>query len=376
VLAVVTDTTVPRLSRPAAGGRRRRPGRIAAAALAATAALVLSGCGDLRSGAAAVVGGHRITDETLQGLVEDSLSAPGAREGLASNFGGDVGAYRRSVLLVQVRLLVAQAAAERLGVPVNQAAVESQYRAAEQQSGGAAAFATRLASQPVSPALYRDILRGDLINAEIGYRQGEVQRPSESQLRAAYAQYLTTATTANLTLIRVPDAATSRRVLTQVEADPAAFGSIGAQFSENRQPPQAQDLPLSSLPPDLVSRLRRTEPGTILDYRLSNGGAQAFFVMRFGGIKRPTFQAARPQLEAQAREQAQAAGQKYLVQVARDLGVEVNPRYGTWNPQNLGITAFVNPVIKTTPPAPSGVPGGGPPAEPSTAPTPVPSPSG
>ena len=124
----------------------------------------------------------------------------------------------------------------------------------------------------------------------------------------------------------------------------------------------------------LGGRLQQTERGSIIEYRLTNGEAQAFYVIRFGGIKRPSFAAARPQLEAQARQQAQTEGEKYLVQVARDLDVQVSPRYGTWNPDKLGIAAFVNPVIKPTPtPAPTGVPGG-PPAEPGA--TPAPSPSG
>jgi hypothetical protein len=60
-------------------------------------------------------------------------------------------------------------------------------------------------------------------------------------------------------------------------------------------------------------------------------------------------------------QQATAAGQKYLQGVAGDLGVDVNPRYGTWKPDQLAITDFVNPAIKPTPtPAPSSptLPGG------------------
>ena len=312
--------------------RRPRPARrlAVAAALAATAALVLSGCGELRTGSAAVVGDQRISDDALQSIVEESLALPGAREGLASNFRGDLAAYKRSVLLVQVRLLVAEEAARRLGILVNESEVDAQFRADQQQAGGAQAFADRLAAQPISVDLYRDIVRTGVINAQVGYQEGKVRRPSESQLRAAYAEYLTSATTANLTLIRVPDAATSRRVLAQVRSQPESFGAVGAQFSETRQPPQAQDLPLSGLPTDLVDRLRRTEPDSDFEYKLVNGDAQTFFVMRFGGITRPSFADARPQLEAQARQQAQAAGEQYLVEVAEDLGVDISPRYGTW----------------------------------------------
>ena len=79
-------------------------------------------------------------------------------------------------------------------------------------------------------------------------------------------------------------------------------------------------------------------------------------------IERPSLEEARPQLEAQTMQQATAAGKKYLEGVAGDLGVNVNPRYGTWKPSELAITGFVNPVIKPTPsPAPTSggpLPGG------------------
>jgi len=264
-----------------------------------------------------------------------------------------------------VERLLADAGAARLGIRVDESEVEARYRSAQQQAGSAAAFAAQLAAQPISPALFRQLVRNEVIESEIGYQRGGVRRPTESQLRAAYEQYLPTATTANLTLIQVPDAATSRRVLAAVRADPAAFGSIGAQFSQQKAPPKAQDIALNQLPPDLVSRLQRTERNTIFAYQLSNGGAQAFFVIRFGGIKRPTLQSARPQLVAQSVRQAALAGQKYLAQVAGELGVDVNPRYGTWTTRDLAIGEFVNPVIKPTPaPAPTGGPGEGTPAGP------------
>lgn len=358
MIDVAVAHAVPRPSRPAR--RRRPPARLAAGvALAATAALLLSGCGELRPGAAAVVGDQRITDQQVQALVDESLAAPGARQGLATNFRGDLGAYRRSLLRVEVRRVLAEASAARLGIQVPESEVEARYRSAQQQAGSAAAFAAQLAAQPISPTLFRELVRTEVIESEIGYQQGGARRLTESQLRAAYQQYLPTATTANLTLIQLPDAATARRVLAQVKADPSAFGPIGAQFSQQRTPPQPQDLALNTLPADLVTRLQQTEPDTIFGYQLSNGGAQAFFVIRYGGIKRPTLQSARPQLVAQSVRQAALAGQKYVARVAGELGVDVNPRYGTWSTTDLTIGEFVNPVIKPTP-TPAAPPGGTP----------------
>jgi hypothetical protein len=352
---------------PSAAGPRRRRRIAAAAALSATAALLLSACGDSRPGTAAVVGDQRITDGDLQSLVDESLSAPGVRAALPnSDYKGDIGAYRRAVLNVEVERLLAEDGARRLGITVDENAVDSRYKSFEDQSGGADAFASELASRlAVSPSLYRQLVRTEVIESEIGYTAGKVKRPTDAQLQALYQQYLPTATSATLSLIQVPSQAIADQAAAALKTDPSQFASVAAQFagSGSQTSPQPAKYPLSRLPPDLVAALQKTPKNEIFPYSLANGGATAYFVMRFGGIETPTLEQARPQLEAQTLQQAAAAGQKYLQGVAGDLHVDVNPRYGTWKQDQLAITDFVNPVIKPTPsPAPSSdgtLPGGG-----------------
>lgn len=367
----MTDAAVPRLSRRARpslsprssrSSRSPRRSRLAAAvALSATAALLLAGCGGARPGTAALVGDQRITDSDLQTLMDESLAAPGVREALpTSDYKGDLGAYRRAVLNVQVERLLAEAGAQRLNVDIDENKVDSRYRFFEEQSGGSTTFASELASRlAVSPTLYRQLVRTEVIESEIGYAQGGVKRPTEAQLRALYQQYLPTAITATLSLIQVPTAATAAQVLAQVKANPASFATVAAQYagSGSQTTPTPQKFRASGLPPDLLARVRTAARDEIFSYRLSNGDAQAFFVIRSGGIQTPTLASARPQLEAQTLQQAAAAGQKYLSSVANDLGVDVNPRYGTWKVEQLAITDFVNPVIKPTPSAAATEPG-------------------
>ena len=376
----VTDAAVSRLSarasaasqpagspatcRPAARPRRRIA---AAAALSAAAALLLSACGDSRPGTAAVVGDQRITDDTLQTLVDQSLSAPGVRAALPnSDYKGDLGAYRRAVLNVEVERLLAENGARKLGIPIDENAVDARYKFFEDQSGGAGAFASELASRlAVSPLLYRRLVRTEVIESEIGYTQGGVQRPTDQQLQALYQQYLPTAVSATLSLIQVPSQAIADQAATQLKQNPGQFAAVAARYaaSGSQTAPDPQKYVLSRLPQDLAATLRKTPKNDIFAYALSNGTAKAYFVIRFGGIDTPSLQEARPQLEAQTLQQAAAAGQKYLQGVAGDLGVDVNPRYGTWKQDQLAITDFVNPVIKPTPSpaAPSGgtLPGDG-----------------
>ncbi|HST63891.1 MAG TPA: peptidyl-prolyl cis-trans isomerase [Mycobacteriales bacterium] len=370
----MTDAAVPRLSarvsvaRPSAAsprGARRRRRLAAAAALSATAALLLSACGDSRPGTAAVVGQQRITDGDLQTLVDESLSAPGVRDALpASDYKGDIGAYRRAVLNVEVERILAESGAQKLGITVDENAVDTRYKFFEDQSGGSSSFASQLASRlAVSPSLYRQLVRTEVIESEIGYTAGGVKRPTDAQLRAQYQQYLPTATSATLSLIQVPDQATATKAAAALTKAPDTFATVAAQYagSGSQTAPDPQKYVLSRLPQDLGAKLEKTPKNTVFAYALASGTSKAYFVIRFAGIERPTLEAARPQLEAQTLQQAAAAGQKYLQKVAGDAGVTVNPRYGTWKADQLAITDFVNPVIKPTPSPPaasgSGLPG-------------------
>ena len=380
VSAASLPAGAPPAGTPIAARSRRRRRLVAAAALSATAALLLSACGDSRPGTAAVVGDQRITDSDLQNLVDQSLSAPGARAALPnSNYKGDLGAYRRTVLGGEVERLLAEAGARKLGVTVDENAVDSRYKFIQDQSGGPDAFASQLTSRlAMSPALYRQFVRNEVIESEIGYAQGNVKRPTDAQLQGLYQQYLATASSATLSAIQAPSQAVAEQTAARLKSDPSQFDAVAAQVggSAAQQAAQPQKIPLNQLPADLVATLQKTPKGEIFPYVVDNGGAKTYLVIRTGGVETPTLEQARPQLEAQALQQATTAGKKYLTGVASSLGVEVNPRYGAWQQNQLQITDFVNPVIKPTPsPTPSGgtLPDGGTSGGGGTQPSPTPS---
>jgi len=380
VSAASLPAGAPPAGTPIAARSRRRRRLVAAAALSATAALLLSACGDSRPGTAAVVGDQRITDSDLQNLVDQSLSAPGARAALPnSNYKGDLGAYRRTVLGGEVERLLAEAGARKLGVTVDENAVDSRYKFIQDQSGGPDAFASQLTSRlAMSPALYRQFVRNEVIESEIGYAQGNVKRPTDAQLQGLYQQYLATASSATLSAIQAPSQAVAEQTAARLKSDPSQFDAVAAQVggSAAQQAAQPQKIPLNQLPADLVATLQKTPKGEIFPYVVDNGGAKTYLVIRTGGVETPTLEQARPQLEAQALQQATTAGKKYLTGVASSLGVEVNPRYGAWQQNQLQITDFVNPVIKPTPsPSPSGgtLPAGGTSGGAGTQPSPTPS---
>jgi hypothetical protein len=353
----VTDAAVPRLSRLAP--RRRRAAAVAAVA---AAGLLLTACGQTRLGSAAVVGGQRITDDRIQTLVDESLGAPGVREALpTSDYKGDLGAYRRAVLNVEVERLLAEDGARRLGITIDENSVDSRYKFFEQQSGGAGQFASQLAARlAISPTLYRQLVRTEVVESEIGYVQGGVKRPTAAQLQALYQQYLPNAITAELSLIQFQDQASASRALTRIQADPSAFNALAQQSAAagGQSSAEPQKYVVARLPQDLVARIRQAAKNESFIYRLDNNGNVAYLVIRSGGIETPTLESVRPQLEAQTLQQAAQAGQKYLAGLAKQVGVDVNPRYGSWNVDQLAITPFDNPVIKKTPTPAATLPAG------------------
>jgi hypothetical protein len=341
-----------------------------AAILAASAALVLSGC-QPRVGAAALVGDQRISDEQLQQQVRDALAAPGVRDALPqSSYKGDLASYRRTVLNLQIELALAEAAARRLQIRVDEGKVSERYRFYERQSGSPAQLAAGLASRDaLSPGLFRQVLRTQVIESEIGYREGGVRRPTDADLSQAYEKFAESNTTATLSLVRVPDEAAARDALARVQQDPGALDEIAKQYADLQQAsPAPQPYVLSRLPTDLAAKLSNLKPGEVLSYTLAATGNPAHYVIRFGGIQRPTLEASRPQLETESIQAAATAGRSYLGTVAKQVGVLVNPRYGAWNGDQMMIVDFDNPAVRPVPkPAP---PAAGAPTEPGTSPTP------
>jgi hypothetical protein len=327
---------------------------MAVTALAAVAALALSGCQN-RVGAAALVGDQRISDDRLQTLIKDALASPGVRDALPnSSYKGDLASYRRTVLNLEVELSLAETVARGLDIRVDQATVDQRYRYYEQQSGTPAQFAADVAERlAFSPELFRELVRREVIEAEIGYQKGGVHKPTQAELRQMYESYASTQAAATLSLVQVPDEAAARAALARIQADPAALDEVAKQYADIQQTSSSpQRYVLSRLPDDLTAKLATLRPGDVFSYRLASAGAPVFYVIRFDGIQRPTLESARADLESQSIQNAAKAGHDYLSTAAKPIGVQVNPRYGSWDGRTLSIVDFVNPAVRPMP-APS-----------------------
>jgi hypothetical protein len=332
--------------------------------------MLAAGC-ETRTGAAAIVGGEKVTNDRLDSLVNESLNAPGVRAALPNTESkGDLAEYRRGVLFLEVNRLLAAAAVGKLNISVASTDIDDRYSYYESNFGGAADFPAQLAAKTgYSPSLFRQTeVPTEVMLAEIGYQQGKVARPSEAELRAKYPAYAAQATRASLVVIQVPDGATAQRIVNQAKADPTSLQAAAQQYANGApNAGQPQDFEMSQLPGPVAAWVPTAKAGDFFVY--APEGANGAFVVRFGALSKPSYAASRAQLLSDSFEKAYQSGQAYIKTLAKQVGVEINPRYGSWDADKMTITDFNNPVIKTSP-SPSATPGqnggatGGTPANP------------
>src|SRR5205814_2327702 len=129
-----------------------------AVAAVGLAAVVMSGCGPVEAGAAAIVGSDTITVDKLQQITNRVLTLPQAR----STFGSDKAELQREVLSRLIGSELLREAADKLGVTVTDGAVDERLQALETQAGGFDALVNSAAQSGISRAEVRSAVR-DLV---------------------------------------------------------------------------------------------------------------------------------------------------------------------------------------------------------------------
>ncbi|WP_037910408.1 SurA N-terminal domain-containing protein [Actinacidiphila yeochonensis] len=157
---------------------RRRTAAVsiaAAALLLASPALTACGSGPERSGAAAVVGDHRITISTLQTQVGDLRSAAKSDPQVAQAM-DSTSQLPSHVLSSLVQDEVFARAAADAGVTVTAGEVDQERNAVYQQFGGRQQFEQQMLGQGIAPGRLDTVLRDQVVFAKLatalGYQPG------------------------------------------------------------------------------------------------------------------------------------------------------------------------------------------------------------
>jgi parvulin-like peptidyl-prolyl isomerase len=311
----------------------RRPARRSTAArlaLAGLAALVLTGCGtnQVRTGAAAIVGDERISAEELQVLVDRGLTDPRAQEAR-----GDRAAYQRSVLTRLINAEILQHAADEPGRTGPDGGVDEALRfyVASTPKGTLAELEETAAQEGIAPSDLRAFVRNIALDQALGDKLTEDIPVPTSALQELYDQN-PAFDKVRSSHIHVPTRKQADELLARVKADPTSLPALAKQFSTD---PSAKDTggdlglqPRGQFVQEFDQAVFAAKEGDLLIVQTQFG----FHLVKVVDRVTVTLQEAVPQLRRTAlqaeRDEAKSVA---LREAAKELGIRVSPRFGTWS---------------------------------------------
>lgn len=331
----------------------RRPALATGSALLA-GLLLLTGCGDgeLRPGAAALVGEERITTDQLQEVVDRGLADPQA----AQQLGSDLEAYQRLTLSRLINREILAHAAEQEDVSVTEGDVAEQIDRFVQQAGSRESLEEQAAQSGIAPPDLEPFVRDIVLDQALGDALTEDEDVPADRLRELYEESIAQYDRVRARHILVPDEQTARTILTNVTRDPSRFPALAAQFStDTSNKDNGGDLGLAGrgqYVPEFEMAIFSAEPGKPVVVQTQFG----WHVVEVLERDTTTLAEATPELRRQALQvERQAAVQEVLQSAAEELGVKVNPRFGQWNGETGQVEPEASPNGVITPAPEDGV---------------------
>ncbi len=307
----------------------RTPRLLAVAALAGTALMLTScGSGPSQTGAAATVGDQRVTTSELDALVVRSLKDPGAQQ----TVGADKPAFQRAALRRLISHLIVVKAAEREGVTIDGADIDATFDRFAAQAGGPDGLTAEAQKQGIAEADLREALADVALRDALADKLTESLAVPDATLRQAYKENIGQYDQVRSSHILVASQKQAKQVLAAVKADPTRFAALAKRLSTDMASKDlGGDLGLQgrgALEKPFEKAIFDNKPGSLVIAKTQFG----FHVIKVVERKTTSFGEARPELRRTLlAQQRQTAVEAALARTAKDLGVEVNPRFGTWD---------------------------------------------
>lgn len=325
------------------------------------AAVALGGCGGSpsRAGAAAVIGGNRITMQQLSGAVERALADPAA-----GTLADDRPSFQRDVLTRFLSSDVVRTAAQREGVSVTEGDVDAEYASIEQSVGGADRLREQAAAAGLDTAAVRQLARTRALSDGLGDRLTADVPVPQDQLEQAYQAGIDTFDQVHVAQIQLPALADAQALLPQVRGlSDDAFGAVArARSLDEATKEQGGDVPFAGrgafVGQGLTDYATAVFAARVGD-TLAVPGTDAGFVVRVLGRRTTSLEQATPQLRRTILQaQRDSALQELLTRTAADLNIKVNPRFGAWDGAQLSVVPAVPTGDRevSSPQAPAGGP--------------------
>jgi hypothetical protein len=300
--------------------KRRVPRVIATGLLLAVPLLGTTAC-RTSPNVAAYVGDSQVTVTELQTAVDERLDD----EAVAAFAEADEDTFTRRVLSLLVQEEVYAVAAERYDIRIGDDDVRARIAQLLGNDDPDEVFG-QLAQQGIGRADVFENVRQQLVRREIAEAEGEAEGLSDEALRARYAEVRESLAQVSFGYITVPDEAAAATVLTELTTNPAAYPALAAQYPGPSTLPALEARALDEVPGVLAEGIAAAAPNTGFTTTVPDlPGVVVTFVE---GTVYPPFEEVRPQLESEASDAAEEAGNRLVEAVREDLGVTVNPRYG------------------------------------------------
>lgn len=311
--------------------------RLGALALAGT--IALAGCGGTsaaKPGAAATIGGTRITTAELNGLVTRATANAKAKAQIDKDKSG----FERHELTTLIdRVILAKAAAEQK-VTVTQGEVDARTAQFVQQAGSKKALETQAAESGIAakdlPAFIKDLVLQD----KLGNKLVAATPVSAATIAALYKKNAAQYNQVHSAHILVKDKKTADKLLAQVKKTPSSFAALARKYSTDPGSKNTGgDLkfqPAGAFVKEFSNAIFKAAPGSYVEVKSQFG----YHVIHVIEKKTTTLAEATPALRTQALAGAKPKKlQAYFVATAKKLKVSVSPRFGTWSAATASVTA-------------------------------------
>jgi len=300
--------------------KRRAPRLLVSGFLLAVTVTGLSAC-RTSPNVAAYVGDTQISVGELDSAVQDRLGDPE----VAAYAETQEDEFTRRVLGLLVQEEVYAVAAEQYDVQVSDSDVRARVDELLGEDDPDEVFG-QLAQQGIGRDDVFENVRQQLIRRGIAEAEGAADALSDEALQARYGEVRESLAQFSFGYITVPDDATAQAVIAQLAPGAAAYPAVAAQFPGATTLPELEARAADELPGILAEGIGSAVPNTAFATPVPEaGGVVVTFVE---GTVYPSFEEVRPQLEDEASEEAEAAGEQAVQDVRDDLGVTVNPRFG------------------------------------------------
>ena len=326
----------------------RIPIRLAAFA---AAGLMLAACANVPAGAAATVGGQQIPTAQLARLVSAQANGPNSQlQGMTGDQRAQaMNQLQDQVLTTLVRVRLMDYAAKQANIEVTKDEVDQRWQQeVDLQQNGEEGLRKTIGDLGLTEDEARAQLRAAIIQQKLQDQVTQGITVSEDELRQAYEQNKDQYQTVTASHILVDSKDLAEQIKQKLE-NGADFAALAKQYSQD---PGSADQggslgtqPKGTFVPEFEKAIWSAKPGEIVGPVQTQYG---WHIIKVDSFDTKTFDDVKDSLKQQLQSsKAQQVFSDYLNQLVAKAEIDVNARFGDWDPQTVSIVA-PKPLVGTS----------------------------